>query len=231
MKSCQEFLLGEDHPAIAEKRVATCQSLSGTGSLHVGLCFLHDNHKGAKVYMPSVTWPNHYGIYDKVYHEEKYSEYTYLNKDGSLKIDFPSTLKDMNAAPSGSIFLLHACAHNPSGIDFTKEQWGQILEVFKAKKHIAFFDIAYQGFATGSFEDDGYAPRYFARSGVEMVVAQSFAKNFGLYGERVGACHVIHNEVGNEQLSKNLQSYMCLVVRQTWSMSPVHGAYLVMTIG
>ena len=231
IKSAQEFLLGEDHPAIAEKRVATCQSLSGTGSLHVGFCFLHQFYSGHPVYMPSVTWPNHYGVYDEVYHGEKYKEYTYLCRDGSLKIDFEATKKDMRDAPYGSIFLLHACAHNPSGIDFTKEQWIEIKDIFKEKKHIAFFDIAYQGFATGSFEEDGFAPRFFAREGCEIIVAQSFSKNFGLYGERVGACHVVHNEKNNEQLSKNIQAAMCLTVRRTWSMSPIHGAYIVMTIG
>lgn len=131
----------------------------------------------------------------------------------------------MKSAPNESIFVLHACAHNPSGIDLTKDQWKQILEVFKQKQHIPLFDIAYQGFATGSFEEDGYAPRLFAAEGVECVMAQSFSKNFGLYGERVGTCHIIHK--GDEQLGKNIQGAMCGIIRQTWSMSPVHGAYLV----
>ncbi|CAL6054043.1 Aspartate_aminotransferase [Hexamita inflata] len=232
LKSCQEFLLGEDHTAIAEKRVASCQSLSGTGSLHVGMCFLMNNYAGHQFYMPSVTWPNHYGIFEKAYGKQsKYLEYTYLFKDGQLKIDFESMKKDMNNAPNESIFLLHACAHNPSGIDLSKDQWMEVLAIFKAKKHVAFFDVAYQGFATGSFEEDGFATRLFAREGVEIVVAQSFAKNFGLYGERVGCCHIVHTDKNNAQLTLNLQGYMCLIVRQTWSMSPVHGAYIVQTIG
>jgi len=121
--------------------------------------------------MPSVTWPNHYGIYNKVYGQEKYAEYTYLFKDGSLKIDFEQLLKDMRDAPNESIFMLHACAHNPSGIDLSKDQWKQIMELFKEKKHIPLFDIAYQGFATGSFEEDGFAPRMFADNKIECVVA------------------------------------------------------------
>ena len=227
IKAAQEFLLGEGHPAIAEKRVATCQALSGTGSLYVGMSFLHEQYKGHEFYMPSVTWPNHYGIFHKTYPEQEYKEYTYLYKDGKLAIDFENTKKDMREAPEGSIFLLHACAHNPSGIDFSHEQWKEIEQIFKERKHIAFFDIAYQGFATGSFENDGFAPRLFAKDGLEILVAQSFAKNFGLYGERVGACHIIHNQKDDEHLTKKLQSAMCLIVRQTWSMSPIHGAYIV----
>lgn len=152
--------------------------------------------------MPSVTWPNHYSVYEKVYGATKYSEYTYLAKDGSLKIDFEAMKADISGAPEESIFLLHACAHNPSGIDLTKQQWTELSAIFKAKKHIPLFDIAYQGFATGSFEEDGFAPRMFAESGIECVMTQSFSKNFGLYGERVGACHVIHS--GNEELTKNI---------------------------
>jgi aspartate/tyrosine/aromatic aminotransferase len=122
IKACQNFLLGEDHPALAEGRVATCQSLSGTGSLHVGFCFLHDWYHGHKVYIPSVTWPNHYDVYRKVFHDvPQYSEYTYLYKNGQLKIDFENMLKDIQAADNGSIFVLHGCAHNPSGIDLTQD--------------------------------------------------------------------------------------------------------------
>lgn len=146
-----------------------------------------------------------------------------------MKIDFENLMKDMKDAPNESIFMLHACAHNPSGIDLSRDQWKQIMELFKEKKHIPLFDIAYQGFATGSFEDDGFAVRMFVENKVECVIAQSFAKNFGLYGERIGACHVVHN--GDETLSKNIQGSMCLCIRQTWSMSPIHGAYIVQTIG
>ena len=143
VKAVQSFLLGDDHPALAEKRVATCQSLSGTGSLHSGFSFLFDHYRNHKVYVPSVTWPNHYDVIRKVYRDIPYFEYTYLFKNGSLKIDFENTLKDMEAAEDGSIFLLHACAHNPSGIDFSKDNWKAIAELFKRKGHIAFFDVAY----------------------------------------------------------------------------------------
>ncbi|KAH0577798.1 Aspartate aminotransferase [Spironucleus salmonicida] len=229
IKSAQEFLLGDDHVVLKEKRVATCQSISGSGSLHVGFCFLNRFFGNSDIYLPSVTWPNHYPIFEKAYNSKCYKQYTYLYKDGTLAIDFNSFLSEIKAATNGSIFLLHACAHNPSGIDFTKEQWIATLEVFKQKNHIAFFDVAYQGFATGSFEDDGYSIRLFAAEGVECLIAQSFAKNFGLYGERIGAIHIVHN--GDDKESLALQSNLSLIVRETWSVSPIHGAYIVQTIG
>ena len=119
-------------------------------------------------------------------------------------------LEDIKNAPNQSIFMLHACAHNPTGIDLSRQQWEALLELFIEKQHIPFFDVAYQGFATGSFEEDGFAPRLFANH-MECFMAQSFSKNFGLYGERVGACHVVH--FGDEQLTKNIQSALCGIVR------------------
>ncbi|CAL6088197.1 Aspartate_aminotransferase [Hexamita inflata] len=231
LKTCQELMLGDDHIALKENRVATCQSLSGGGSLHVGLCFLNENYEGHDFYFPGITWPTHFVLYEKVYRKTPYFEYTYLYEDGKLAIDFEGMKRDFVNARDGSVFLLHACAHNPTGIDLTKQQWVEVKDIFKAKKHVAFFDLAYQGFATGSFEEDGYSVRMFAEEGVEMVVAQSFAKNFGLYGERVGACHIVHSDKHNGQLSANLQGVMCTIIRKTWSMSPVHGAYIIQTIG
>lgn len=140
--------------------------------MHVAFCFLHENHPGATVYMPDCTWTNHYEIFRKVYGKDVgWKEYTYLQKDGVFKIDFESMQRDIRAAPNGSIFLIHASAHNPSGVDMTKEQYNSVLKIFQEKKHIALFDTAYQGFATGSFEDDGYAPRLFTRSGIECIIA------------------------------------------------------------
>lgn len=98
----------------------------------------------------------------------------------------------MLGAPDKSIFILHACAHNPTGVDFSRAQWMEMADIFLKKKHVAFFDIAYQGFASGSFEEDGYSVRLFADRKIECLCAQSFSKNFGLYGERIGAIHIIH---------------------------------------
>lgn len=237
LEAAQLLMFGKDSKASQEGRIASCQSLSGTGSLHIGFEFLHLWMPKAEFYMPSTTWPNHYGIYDKVFDKLRvpYKEYTYLRKDGELEIDFTSTKKDIQSAPEKSIFLFHACAHNPSGIDFTEAQWRELLPIMKEKKHIAFFDSAYQGFATGSFEADAFAVRMFVDAGVEILVAQSFSKNFGLYGERIGCIHVVHAGVEgsvekNKALSAAMVSGMTLQIRKTWSMSAIHGAYIVQTI-
>jgi aspartate aminotransferase len=100
-------------------------------------------------------------------------------------------MADIEAAPDGSVILLHGCAHNPTGIDPTKEQWSEIATLIEKKGHMAFFDVAYQGFASGSLDEDAYAPRYFASRGLEFMVAQSYSKNLGLYAERVGALNVV----------------------------------------
>lgn len=108
-----------------------------------------------------------------------------------MGLDFEGMIADIADAPPGSVILLHGCAHNPTGIDPTKAQWAEIADVVEARGHFAFFDVAYQGFATGSLDEDAYAPRYFESRGMEFMVAQSYSKNLGLYGERVGALNVV----------------------------------------
>lgn len=183
-----ELLLGSASPALAAGRVATLQALSGTGSLAVGAQFLAQFMPGATVYISNPTWPNHKNIFALA--GVKWETYRYFDP-ASVGLDFEGMLADIRAAPAGSVILLHGCAHNPTGIDPTKEQWAQIADAVEEKGHFAFFDVAYQGFATGSLDEDAYAPRYFESRGLEFMVAQSYSKNLGLYGERVGALNVV----------------------------------------
>lgn len=146
------------------------------------------------------TWGNHNSITQKIGLPLK--EYTYYDSK-TRSLDFKGMIQSLKNATPGSVILLHACAHNPTGVDPTVEQWKQICEVMKANNLIPFFDSAYQGFASGSLEKDIWPVRYFLQQGFNMLVAQSFAKNMGLYGERVGALHIV---VSNQDLADRVLS-------------------------
>lgn len=156
-------------------RVVITQSISGTGALRIGGQFLARFFPGAKkIYVPNPSWANHGAVFkDSGLEVEKYR---YYNKD-TIGLDFEGMVADIKAAPQGSIFLLHACAHNPTGVDPTVEQWKEISNVVKAGGHYAFFDMAYQGFASGDTDKDAFALRHFVEQGHNPCLAQSFAKN------------------------------------------------------
>jgi len=136
-------------------------------------------------------------------------------------------LEDLRNAPSGSIVLLHACAHNPTGVDPTKDQWKQILNVMQQKGHMAFFDSAYQGYATGSLDKDAFAVRLFEQAGEEFVMSQSFSKNLGLYGERVGCATIVcKTKAGREACDTQLRG----IIRPMYSNPPKHGCYIAKSI-
>jgi aspartate aminotransferase len=166
---------GADSAPIKEDRLAITQSVSGTGALRIGGAFLERFYPGAKkVYIPSPTWANHNAVFkDSGLEVEKYS---YYNKD-TIGLDFEGMIADLKSIPNNSIVLLHACAHNPTGVDPTEEQWRQISDVVKEKGHFPFFDMAYQGFASGNADRDAFAPRYFVKEGHNIALCQSFAKN------------------------------------------------------
>jgi aspartate/tyrosine/aromatic aminotransferase len=167
--------------------VATTQTLSGTGALYIGFDFLK-HHLPRFVYIPDPTWLNHKNIIEDC--GLKWIEYPYFNSK-TLGSNIPGMIKFLSNAIAGSVVLLHACAHNPTGVDPTEEEWKQIADVMKKNNLIPFFDSAYQGFATGDLEKDAWPIRYFLEQGFQMIIAQSFAKNMGLYGERVGALHFV----------------------------------------
>ena len=152
----------------------------------------------------------------------------YLTDDGT-GLNFEGLLGDLESAPPKSVIILHACAHNPTGIDPTDEQWTKILSVIQAKNHIPFFDNAYQGFVSGDTNIDAYSIRLFASTGIEMFIACSFAKNFGLYGERVGALHIFTEESDVPSIP-NITSQLRCISRAIYSTCPAYGARIVGTV-
>ncbi|KAL2643079.1 hypothetical protein R1flu_010666 [Riccia fluitans] len=225
-KLSAQLILGSDSPAIAENRVVTAQCLSGTGSLRVGGEFLGRHYSGQKIiYVPSPTWGNHLKIFPLAGLEAR----TYRYYDPRTKgLDYEGMLEDLRAAPNGSILLLHACAHNPTGVDPSQEQWEGIRRVVREEKQfLPFFDCAYQGFASGSLDNDAWAVRRFVGDGGEVFVAQSYAKNMGLYAERVGALSIIVKEPA---VATRVESQLKLVIRPMYSTPPTHGASIVTLI-
>lgn len=208
---------GKDSTAL--DRTAITQSISGTGALRIGAAFLARFYPGAKtIYIPNPSWANHAAVFkDSGMAVEKYR---YYNKD-TIGLDFDGMVADIKAAPKGSAFLLHACAHNPTGVDPTPDQWKAIEAAIKEGDHYAFFDMAYQGFASGDINRDAFAVRYFVEQGHNPCLAQSFAKNMGLYGERIGAFSIVCESAEEK---KRVDSQIKILVRPLYSNPPVHGA-------
>ncbi|CAL5223517.1 g6046 [Coccomyxa viridis] len=217
-KATADLLLGQGHAATKENRVATLQSLSGTGSLRVAAEFIAKFLPGKTVYLSNPTWGNHKNIFADAGVEWKWYRY-YEPK--TVGLDFEGMMEDLRGAPEGSVVILHGCAHNPTGIDPTREQWEQMADLCIEKNHLPFFDVAYQGFASGSLDDDAWAPRYFASRGMEIIVAQSYSKNLGLYAERVGAINFV---LSDAEAAKRVMSQLKRIARALYSNPPVHGA-------
>ncbi|KAL1638956.1 Aspartate aminotransferase, cytoplasmic [Diplodia intermedia] len=227
----QKLILGADSPAIAEKRVTSLQTISGTGAVHLGALFLARfyNKKADKtVYFSNPTWANHNQIFTNVAFPVKTYPYFSTKTRG---LDFDGMLSTIKGAPEGSIILLHACAHNPTGVDPTQEQWKAIAEVIREKNHFPFFDCAYQGFASGDLAKDGWAIRYFVEQGFELVIAQSYAKNFGLYGERAGCFHFVTAPGSNaSDVVDRVDSQLKILQRSEISNPPIYGAKIASTV-
>jgi len=174
--------------------------------------------------MPQPTWGNHIPLAQDS--DLKVKTYKYYDPK-TCGLDEAGMLADLKNAPSGSIVLLHACAHNPTGVDPTPEQWKKVSDVCKEKGHFVFFDVAYQGFASGDPERDVWAIRYFLEQGHQPIIAQSFAKNFGLYGERVGAVHIV---TSSAEEAARVDSQLKILIRPMYSNPPIYGARIVATI-
>ncbi|XP_068629028.1 aspartate aminotransferase, cytoplasmic isoform X1 [Battus philenor] len=219
------MLLGEDNPVIAEGRAFGVQTLSGTGGLRVGAEFLNKHLKYTTFYYSNPTWENHHLVFmNSGFTKPR----TYRYWDAKARaIDFDGLIEDLKGAPENSVILLHACAHNPTGIDPTQEQWEKIADVMEERKLFPFFDSAYQGFASGDLDRDAWAVRYFVKRGFELVCAQSYAKNFGLYNERVGNLAVVMSDAKYVAPSK---SQLTWIVRGMYSNPPAHGARVVATV-
>jgi hypothetical protein len=185
----RKFALGGDSPALKENRVASVQALSGTGACRViGEFYAKFLGQGAPLYLPAPSWGNHAAIFKDSGLDVR--TYRYLDSAGT-GFDCEGMIADLKAAPANSAVLLHACAHNPTGVDPSQQQWRQISDALKGTGLSLFFDSAYQGFATGDAEVDAFAVRHFISEGHSLALAQSFAKNFGLYGERVGVLSMV----------------------------------------
>ncbi|OMH81573.1 Aspartate aminotransferase, mitochondrial [Zancudomyces culisetae] len=210
---------GENSSALKEDRVAVTQTLSGTGALRIGGAFIERFlGKDTTVYVPGPTWGNHISVFKDCGLQPK--EYRYYDKKTN-GLDIAGLLEDLSSAKPGSVALLHGCAHNPTGVDPTFEQWKQILEVCKKNSIIPFFDVAYQGFASGDTNFDAQSLRLFVDSGVSIMLSQSFAKNMGLYGERVGTFSVVC--ASSEEKDRVLSQFKILI-RPIYSSPPVNGA-------
>ncbi|CED84537.1 aspartate aminotransferase [Phaffia rhodozyma] len=224
-KLAAKLAYGADSAPLKENRIAITQSISGTGALRIGTAFLARHYPGAKqIYLPTPTWGNHIPISKDAGLEVK--QYSYFDKD-TVGLDFQGMVRDIEAAPSGSVIMLHACAHNPTGVDPTHEQWRELSKLIKEKKHFPFFDMAYQGFASGDTDYDAFAVRHFVEEGHQIVLSQSFAKNMGLYGERTGAFSVV---CADPEEKARVDSQLKIIIRPLYSNPPTHGARLAATI-
>lgn len=220
-----KLAFGECSEIIQNGLNATVQTLSGTGALSLAANFLKRFFPGPKViYMPGPTWANHKTIFKMAGLETKTYRY-YDNK--KLWLCFDWILEDICRMPEKSIILLHVCAHNPTGIDLSSDEWKEISSLIKKKNIFPFFDFAYQGFATGVIENDNYPLRTFAADCHNLLVTQSFAKNMGLYGERIGALSITTNSKTEVDI---VLSQLKILIRGTYSVPPIHGARLVIEV-
>jgi len=219
-KAVQELIFTPEE--IGSGKLVTVQALSGTGSLQIIGQFLNNFVGVQKIYIPDPTWGNHPAIFKRagIANVEKYPYW----HAASRGLDFDGMMATLNKVQPGKAVLLHAVAHNPTGVDPTAEQWKQIVAVCKERKIVVLLDNAYQGYASGNLEKDGLSQKLFAESGLEYFIAQSFAKNFGLYGERIGYIHV---NCASKDVADAVLSQMKILVRQAYSSPPRHGAAIV----
>ncbi|MFJ4088849.1 amino acid aminotransferase [Pseudomonas psychrophila] len=216
-QAVQKLLFGADSPLLAAGRVITTQAVGGTGALKIGADFLKQLQPNAVVAISDPSWENHRALFETAgFPVQNYRYYDAASHD----VNRAGMLEDLNALPAGSIVVLHACCHNPTGVDLTPADWQNVLDVVKAKGLIPFLDMAYQGFGDG-IDEDAAAVRLFAESGLSFFVSSSFSKSFSLYGERVGALSII-TESAEE--SARVLSQVKRVIRTNYSNPPTHGA-------
>ncbi|KHJ48996.1 hypothetical protein D918_00114 [Trichuris suis] len=210
---------GDDHPVLTRRLNATVQSISGTGALRLAAAFFEKFHQGPKVvWVPNPTWNNHGNILRHTGLGMRYYRYYDPKTCG---VDETGLIDDLTVIPRHSIILLHVCAHNPTGVDLNREQWLKVSEIIQRRELYPWFDMAYQGFATGDPDRDAYPVRLFLERGHQLTLVQSFAKNMGLYGERVGALTFVGSE---EMEAQCILSQLKILIRPLFSNPPIHGA-------
>ncbi len=219
-RAVQETLFGADHAAVKAGRIVTVQTLGGTGGLKVGGDFLRRVNPGAELYISDPSWENHRAIFEYAGFTVK----TYPYYDAATNgLKFDAMLAALGQLPAGAVVVLHACCHNPTGVDLTAAQWEKVIAVVNQRKLVPFLDIAYQGFAEG-LEADAATIRRFTAECPAVFVSSSFSKSLSLYGERVGALSIV--TASKEEAARTL-SQLKRVIRTNYSNPPTHGGQAV----
>ncbi|MBZ9664870.1 aspartate/tyrosine/aromatic aminotransferase [Pseudomonas sp. LMG 31766] len=222
-KAVQELLFGKGAALIEAGRVITTQALGGTGALKIGADFLKRLLPDATVAISDPSWENHRALFESAgFPVQNYRYYDPFSNG----VNRGGMLEDLRNLPARSIVVLHACCHNPTGVDLQLEDWKAVLDVLREREHVPFLDIAYQGFGDG-IEQDAEAVRLFAESGLEFFVSSSFSKSFSLYGERVGALSLV---TSSREESTRVLSQLKRVIRTNYSNPPTHGATVVASV-
>ncbi len=217
--ACQRLLFGDHAAVLQEKRVATIQTLGGSGALKVGANFLHRWFPEAKLYVSDPTWDNHRSIFEGAGFEV--DTYPYYDP-ATIGVKFDEMTAFFETLPENSILLLHPCCHNPTGVDLTPAQWDTVLNIIRQRKLIPFMDIAYQGFGD-DLNGDAYAIRAAADMGLPLFVSNSFSKNLSMYGERIGGLSVV---CPNREEAELVLGQLKFTVRRIYSSPPAHGGYI-----
>ncbi|WP_248806263.1 amino acid aminotransferase [Pseudomonas sp. MWU13-2100] len=222
-KAVQTLLFGQDSPLIAAGRVLTTQAVGGTGALKIGADFLKQLLPNATVAISDPSWENHRALFEAAGFPVQNYRYYDAASNG---VNRAGLLEDLNALPAKSIVVLHACCHNPTGVDLTPADWQDVLNIVKTKDLVPFLDMAYQGFGDG-IDEDAAAVRLFAESGLTFFVSSSFSKSFSLYGERVGALSIVSE---SKEETARVLSQVKRVIRTNYSNPPTHGATIVAAV-
>ncbi len=218
-EAVQQLVFGAEHEAVKAKRIASIQTIGGSGALKIGGDFLKRYYPNSEVWVSDPTWDNHRSMFEGA--GFKVHDYPYYDaKTGGVRFD--EMLATLKSLPEHSIVLLHPCCHNPTGVDLTRAQWEQIIPVVKAGKLIPFMDIAYQGFGDG-LEEDAFAIRAMTDAGVSFFVSNSFSKNLSYYGERCGGLSVVCQD---EEEAGRVLGQLKFTVRRNYSSPPTHGGQI-----
>jgi aromatic-amino-acid transaminase len=216
----QKLLFGPGHEAVKSGRVATIQSIGSSGSLRVGADFIHRQFPGSAVWVSDPTWDNHRAMFEGA----GLTVHTYPYYDATTGgVRFDAMLEALRAIPKRSVVLLHACCHNPTGVDLTRAQWEALMPVLRERELIPYLDLAYQGYGEG-MEADAWAPRAFADAGLSFFIANSFSKSMSLYGERCGALSVVCPDADQ---AERVLGQLKFTVRRNYSSPPIFGGQLV----
>ncbi len=221
------LVFGAESDVVKSGSVATVQAIGGTGGLKIGADFLKKLSPNAKVLISDPSWENHRALFTNAgFTVDTYPYFDQTANGGLGGINFSGMLAGLNAATPGTIVVLHACCHNPTGYDISPAQWDQVIAVVKAKGLTAFLDMAYQGFGYGIAEDGAVIAKFVA-AGLNIFVSTSFSKSFSLYGERVGALSVVGN---SKEETDRVLSQLKIAIRTNYSNPPTHGGAIVAAV-